>query len=36
VLIHEAPPENVKVTSELDMRVAELLLADRTADRLAR
>jgi 2-C-methyl-D-erythritol 4-phosphate cytidylyltransferase len=36
VLVHEAPPDNVKVTNELDMRVAELLLADRTADRLAR
>jgi 2-C-methyl-D-erythritol 4-phosphate cytidylyltransferase len=36
VLIHEAPPENIKVTNELDRRVAELLLADRSADRLAR
>jgi 2-C-methyl-D-erythritol 4-phosphate cytidylyltransferase len=29
VLICEAPPENLKVTTELDLRVAELLLADR-------
>jgi 2-C-methyl-D-erythritol 4-phosphate cytidylyltransferase len=29
VLIHPAPPENVKVTTPLDLRVAELLLAER-------
>jgi 2-C-methyl-D-erythritol 4-phosphate cytidylyltransferase len=29
VLLHEAPAENVKVTTALDLRVAELLLADR-------
>jgi 2-C-methyl-D-erythritol 4-phosphate cytidylyltransferase len=29
VLIHEAPAENLKVTSELDLRVAELLLSER-------
>jgi len=29
VLVHEAPPENLKVTTELDLRVAELLLAER-------
>ena len=28
VLIHPAPPENLKVTTPLDLRVAELLLAD--------
>lgn len=30
VLIHPSPPENLKVTTPLDLRVAELLLADRT------
>ncbi|HEY7121774.1 MAG TPA: 2-C-methyl-D-erythritol 4-phosphate cytidylyltransferase [Solirubrobacterales bacterium] len=29
VLIHPAPPENLKVTTQLDLRVAELLLSDR-------
>jgi 2-C-methyl-D-erythritol 4-phosphate cytidylyltransferase len=29
VLVHEAPPENLKVTTPLDLRVAELLLRDR-------
>jgi 2-C-methyl-D-erythritol 4-phosphate cytidylyltransferase len=29
VLIHPAPPENLKVTTPLDLRLAELLLADR-------
>jgi 2-C-methyl-D-erythritol 4-phosphate cytidylyltransferase len=29
VLIHQAPGENLKVTTELDLRVAELLLAER-------
>jgi 2-C-methyl-D-erythritol 4-phosphate cytidylyltransferase len=29
VLIHPAPAENLKVTTELDLRVAELLLAER-------
>jgi 2-C-methyl-D-erythritol 4-phosphate cytidylyltransferase len=31
VLIHAAPPENLKVTMPLDLRVAELLLAVRSA-----
>jgi 2-C-methyl-D-erythritol 4-phosphate cytidylyltransferase len=31
VLIHAAPPENLKVTTPLDLRVAELLLAVRSA-----
>jgi len=31
VLIHLAPAENLKVTTPLDLRVAELLLADRAA-----
>ncbi len=31
VLIHPAPPENLKVTTELDLRVAELLLRERNA-----
>jgi len=31
VLIHPAPPENLKVTTSLDLRVAELLLAERSA-----
>lgn len=30
VLIHPAPPENIKVTTPLDLRVAELLLAARS------
>lgn len=30
VLIHPAPPENLKVTTPLDLRVAELLLAERS------
>ena len=29
VLIHPADAENLKVTTELDLRVAELLLAER-------
>ena len=29
VLIHNAPPENLKVTTPLDLRLAELILADR-------
>ena len=29
VLVHPAPPENLKVTTPLDLRVAELLLAER-------
>jgi 2-C-methyl-D-erythritol 4-phosphate cytidylyltransferase len=29
VLLHEAPRENLKVTTELDLRVAELLLSER-------
>jgi 2-C-methyl-D-erythritol 4-phosphate cytidylyltransferase len=29
VLLHQAPVENLKVTTPLDLRVAELLLADR-------
>jgi 2-C-methyl-D-erythritol 4-phosphate cytidylyltransferase len=29
VLIHPAPPENLKVTTPFDLRVAEMLLADR-------
>ncbi|HSR94424.1 MAG TPA: 2-C-methyl-D-erythritol 4-phosphate cytidylyltransferase [Solirubrobacterales bacterium] len=31
VLIHPAPPENLKVTTPLDLRLAELLLAERSA-----
>ncbi len=31
VLIHPSPPENLKVTTPLDLRLAELLLADRSA-----
>ncbi len=31
VLIHPAPPENLKVTTPLDLAVAELLLAERAA-----
>ena len=29
VLVHEAPVENLKVTTPLDLRIAELLLAER-------
>ena len=29
VLIHEAPPENLKVTTPFDLRVAQMLLAER-------
>ena len=32
VLLHEAPGENVKVTTPLDLRLAELLLAERHND----
>jgi 2-C-methyl-D-erythritol 4-phosphate cytidylyltransferase len=31
VLIHPCPPENLKVTTPLDLRLAELLLAQRSA-----
>ena len=31
VLIHPSPPENLKVTTPLDLRLAELLLAERSA-----
>ena len=31
VLIHPAPPENIKVTTPLDLKLAELLLAERSA-----
>jgi len=31
VLIHPSPPENLKVTTPLDLRVAELLLTERSA-----
>jgi 2-C-methyl-D-erythritol 4-phosphate cytidylyltransferase len=31
VLIHPAPPQNLKVTTPLDLRLAELLLAERSA-----
>lgn len=31
VLIHPSPPENLKVTTPLDLKLAELLLAERTA-----
>ncbi len=31
VLIHPAPPENVKVTTPFDLKLAELLLAERSA-----
>jgi 2-C-methyl-D-erythritol 4-phosphate cytidylyltransferase len=30
ILIHSAPPDNMKVTTELDLRVAELLLGGRS------
>jgi 2-C-methyl-D-erythritol 4-phosphate cytidylyltransferase len=33
VLIHPAPAENIKVTTPLDLRVAELLLAERSSER---
>ena len=35
VLVHPAPAENLKITTPLDLRIAELLLADRelTSDR---
>jgi 2-C-methyl-D-erythritol 4-phosphate cytidylyltransferase len=33
VLIHPASPQNFKVTTPLDLRIAELLLAERTAAR---
>jgi 2-C-methyl-D-erythritol 4-phosphate cytidylyltransferase len=33
VLIHPAPPQNLKVTTPLDLRLAELLLAEREATR---
>ena len=29
VLIHDASPENMKITTPFDLRVAEMLLADR-------
>ena len=29
VVLHEAPPENLKVTTPLDLRLAEILLAER-------
>ena len=32
VLIHPSPPENLKVTTPHDLRVAELLLAERSAE----
>lgn len=32
VLIHEAPASNLKVTTPLDLRVAEMLLAERDAE----
>jgi len=32
VLIHPSSPENLKVTTPLDLKVAELLLAERSAD----
>ncbi|HSJ18325.1 MAG TPA: 2-C-methyl-D-erythritol 4-phosphate cytidylyltransferase, partial [Solirubrobacterales bacterium] len=31
VLIHPSPPENIKVTTPADLRVAELLLAERAS-----
>jgi 2-C-methyl-D-erythritol 4-phosphate cytidylyltransferase len=30
ILLHPSPPENLKVTTPLDLRVAELLLAARS------
>lgn len=32
VLIHPSPPENLKVTTPTDLRLAELLLAERSAE----
>jgi 2-C-methyl-D-erythritol 4-phosphate cytidylyltransferase len=32
VLIHPAPPENLKVTTPMDLRLAELLLSERSAE----
>jgi len=32
VLLHPAPPENLKVTTPLDLRLAELLLAERSGE----
>jgi 2-C-methyl-D-erythritol 4-phosphate cytidylyltransferase len=32
VLIHPAPPENLKVTAPTDLRLAELLLSERSAE----
>jgi 2-C-methyl-D-erythritol 4-phosphate cytidylyltransferase len=32
VLIHPAPPENLKVTTPTDLRLAELLLSERSAE----
>ncbi len=32
VLIHPSPPENLKVTTPLDLKLAELLLAERSAE----
>ena len=32
MLIHPAPPENLKVTTPYDLRVAEMLLAERSAE----
>jgi 2-C-methyl-D-erythritol 4-phosphate cytidylyltransferase len=32
VLIHPSPPENVKVTTATDLRLAELLLSERSAE----
>ncbi|MDX6632586.1 MAG: 2-C-methyl-D-erythritol 4-phosphate cytidylyltransferase [Solirubrobacterales bacterium] len=29
VLLHDAPPENIKVTTPMDLRIAELLVAER-------
>jgi 2-C-methyl-D-erythritol 4-phosphate cytidylyltransferase len=31
VLLHEAPVENIKVTTPLDLRIAELLLTERSS-----
>jgi 2-C-methyl-D-erythritol 4-phosphate cytidylyltransferase len=33
VLLHPSSPENLKVTTPLDLRIAELLLAERTRSR---
>jgi 2-C-methyl-D-erythritol 4-phosphate cytidylyltransferase len=35
VLIHPAPAQNFKVTTPLDLRVAELLLTDRDGSELS-